>query len=249
MQEHLAKAQKEMKGKNFTLDRYGIPVAIGKVDSNHLPAFSTPLDTAIKSHDTSVAESTNKKDDKKKKQFVRVAGSRTVDQSSFQPTLSLATTLSGVQTIPRLNPGVVVRSKAAERSGDEIEEDPKHMSMKTYLSRTSLNGKSTGSLQDSSFVGARVGEAGFSQSRTNGLGSTNSLMSNTRSIESIPDVDALEGSRRVVFESQLHDVSDRDLGLGPTTSVGSPPKSTLPKKLSQTQKVTMGLARGPRPYQ
>ncbi len=236
MNEQLAKAEKEMRGKKFILDRYGIPIAIGKVDPGNLPSFTTRLDLAIKAE----GEGEHKKDEgKRKKQFVRVAGSRTVDQSSFQPTLSLATTLSGVETIPKLSQGVTVKSRVAERAGDAVEEDPKHMSMKSYISRTS--NRSTSSMNDSIFSGGRMGETGLSPTRSNMLGSTHSL--NTRSMDSIPDVDPLEGSRQIIIENNYHDPSDHDLGLGPALGSGSPPKSQLPSKPTHQQKVIIDKLR------
>lgn len=229
-----------MRGKKFILDRYGIPIAIGKLDPTNLPSFTTRLDLAIKAD----GDGDNRKDDgKKKKQFVRVAGSRQVDQSSFQPTLSLATTLSGVESIPKLNQGVTVKSRVSERVGEAIEEDPKHMSMKSYISRTS--NRSTGSMNDSMFSGARMGETGLSPSRSNMFGSTHSLGSgmNTRSIDSIPEFDPLEGSRKIVTENNYHDLSDHELGLGPALGGGSPTKSQLPTKPSQQQKVIIDKLR------
>jgi hypothetical protein len=243
LSEQLAKAEKEMRGKKFILDRYGIPIALGKVDPATLPSFTTRLDLAIKAEGDH--EHKKSEEGKKKKQFVRVAGSRTVDQSSFQPTLSLATTLSGVHSIPKLNQGVTVKSRVAEKSGDAVEEDPKHMSMKSYMSRTS--NRSTGSVNDSIFSGARMGETGLSPARSNMFGSTNSVGSgglNTRSIDSIPDVDPLEGSRKIVIENNYHDPSDHELGLGPALGSGSPPKSQLPNKPSFQQKVIIDKLRG-----
>lgn len=222
-----------MKGKKFVLDRYGNPVALGKVDPSSLPPFTAALNLNIKSaldHD----HHDGNHDKKQKKQFVRVAGSRSVDQSSFQPTLSLATTLSGVESIPKLNAGVTVRSKTSVRAGDALEEDPKHMSMKSYMSRSLSAGKSTGSLHDASMFG---GSRGFSPSRASNLNGTSMVSGlNTRSIESIPDLDPMEGSRKVPNENQLYDLSDHDLGLGPALSMGSPPKSNLPKKPNAQQK-------------
>lgn len=158
MQEQIELANKELRGKKFTLDRFGKPVVVGVISAEKLPPFSMPLSLNIKSttggdyngggvldtddqstgsngvgrkqdHNNNLHRSNNNNNNNdnldnnknnlspggaatasgaktgKKKPFVRVAGSRGVDENSFKPTLSLAVTLSGVDHIPRLNPG------------------------------------------------------------------------------------------------------------------------------------------------
>lgn len=246
LEEQLAKAAKEARGKKFVLDRYGQTVVVGKVDPNNLPAFNTTLLTSIKSEDDSkigraVHSSHDHEHAQGKKRFVRVAGSRGVDESSFQPNLSLASTLTGVESIPKLNPGVTVRSKVGERSGDPIPEDQRRISKKTYLSKSTSIQPALAQLDDY--------ETTFSNARsTQGNGTRGKTQKNLRfdsstikNIESLPDIDPLEGSRKINLEKQQYDLSDDDLGLGPYSSKGNAPDVVLPKKANTKNKRAVEL--------
>jgi len=293
MQEQMEKASKELKGKKFTLDRYGKPVVIGVVNPEKLVPFSTKIVPSIKSVEageqndianatiattsSSNAPITSKnvrsnsltsngtqqsldvKSKDKKKQFVRVAGSRAVDESSFKPTLSLAVTLSGVEQIPKLNPGVSLRSNTTVRMGDRLPEDPKHISRKQYESQTlsrrsiGLNDNSTieslnRNLESSSFYtnteqsSKLNGNLHLSTNKSHG-----NKVTSLKSLDSLPDIDSLEGSH-VIEPSDGHlyqELSDEELGLGPIKAVGgSPVNSRLPGKPTPQQVLNSQLITG-----
>lgn len=177
----------------------------------------------------------------KKRQFVRVAGSRGVDEASFMPTLSLATTLSGVEHIPRVNPGVIVRSKTSTKAGDTISEDPKHISRKTLLAKTATQPPLGGLSQTSlSGVGGGGSTSLFSPGTRSQQGLTVGFQESSyapdladvqASIDSLPDFNRLEGSRKVVRVDEVRDWTDAELGLGPY----EPPSSS-----SQTSSQVLG---------
>lgn len=207
--------------------------------------------------------------DGKKRQFVRVAGSRGVDEASFLPTLSLATTLSGVEHIPRVNPGVIVRSKTSTKAGETISEDPKHISRKTLLAKTAQQ-QQLGGLSQSS-LNSNGGSAMFSpgtrsqQGLTVGFQESSFMGANGQdvidvqaSIDSLPNFNPLEGSRKVVRVNEVRDWTDAELGIGPYDSqtsshaMGGDPSSPdsrmsqnkIPQKPSDRQEHNIRLLRG-----
>jgi len=292
----MEKAAKELKGKKFSLDRYGKPVVIGAVNPEKLVPFSTKIVPSIKSvevgeqndatnatiatasisnpspvagknarsnsltsNGTQQSLDGNGKSKDKKKQFVRVAGSRAVDESSFKPTLSLAVTLSSVEQIPKLNPGVILRNNATVRMGDKLPEDPKHISRKQYESQTlsrrsiSLNDNSTieslnRNLESSSFFTNTE-----QTSKLNGnfpsstIKSHGNKVTSLKSLDSLPDIDSLEGSH-VIEQSSAHlyqELSDEELGLGPVKAFGGSPVNTrLPGKPTPQQVLNSQLITG-----
>jgi hypothetical protein len=282
LQEQIEQAKKELRGKKFVLDRYGKPVVVGSVNAEKLAPFSTPLGLNIKSSggevdldnvSTGSGGSLNaqrkgsQQDGKpKKKQFVRVAGSRGVEESSFKPTLSLAVTLSGVEHIPKLNPGVSVRSSTSVRSGERLPDDPKHISKKQYmsqsLSRRSAAGENstlesmsrTLDANSSMFTPDRprmAGEKSVFSSTSGGrsLGGGHSKVGGSvttmRSIDALPDMDHLEGGRPVPRAAAgVHDLSDEELGLGPVNTKGLPKRGQLPQKPSEKQQANINLLAG-----
>jgi hypothetical protein len=251
LEEQLAKASKEARGKKFVLDRYGNTIIMGKVDPNHLPPFTAHLQTSVKEEQpvkgskVSSAKGGGEGDDcdvdGKKKRFVRVAGSRSVDESAFQPNLSLASTLSGVEHIPKVNPGVVVRSKVGEKSGDPIPEDNRRISKKTYLSKTGSNIQpslaSVEEFDSYSNLSSRMGTGNNQGIAASGKSKSKLRFdSSVKNIDSLPDIDPLEGSRSIVQDGVHFDLSDDDLGLGPTNTKGSGGSMILPKKPNEKQK-------------
>ena len=290
LQEQMEQAKKELRGKKFVLDRYGKPVVVGSVNAEKLAPFSTPVIPNIKgtgqdmdldnmstgSQDVgrrkgSQASMGSQDNKPKKKQFVRVAGSRGVEESSFKPTLSLAVTLSGIEHIPKLQPGVVVRSSTFVRSGEKVPDDPKHMSRKQYLSQSlsrrsalgensSLDSMSrTLDANSSMFTSdpTRVGERGSvlsgasRTSRSHAGGSTHSgghgrsVVTTMRSMEGLQDVDRFEGARPVPTAGpSIHDASDEELGLGPVNTRGNPLSPTRPQKVTAKQKANIELLSG-----
>lgn len=236
-----------MRGKKFVLDRYGQPVEIGRVDPAKLPAFAVNLNSSVKPDEerkTSKDHHNLENDKSKQKRFIRVAGSRTVEENSFQPNRSLATTLSAVETIPKINPGVVVKNKATSKGGDEYPEDPKHMSKKTYLEKT-MNSSSSQSLDGSSFSSGarRRNPLGLKSNQSVGNDS-NYNESVLQSLDSLADINPLEGSRKIVNDEQSYDLSDDDLGLGPINTTGDVSRAKLPKKPSQKQRENIDMLTG-----
>lgn len=347
LQEQMAKASKDLRGKKFVLDRYGQPIILGTVDPKRLPALSTapnlqvkegyngrpgdissrsqqshqqhhqqhhhphttggkvsPRTQRIEEEQAAIAQmrqqhgqlppdanANNNNNNNKKRQFVRVAGSRGVDEASFMPTLSLATTLSGVEHIPRVNPGVIVRSKTSTKAGDTIQEDPKHISRKTLLAKTAQQQQFGGLSQHSGGMMSPTGSTslfspgtrsqqgltvGFQESSFVGPGGGGGSSSHSpvpvdvqASIDSMPDFNRLEGSRKVVRVEEVRDWTDAELGIGPyepashgpgghantangqqvsVPPFGSPDSrasgSVLPQKPSERQEHNIRLLRG-----
>lgn len=255
LQDQLSKAAKDVRGKKFTLDRYGQPVIIGKVDPNSLPSFTTSLYHSVKAEEdipkgrNDPFDEANAANKQKKKQFIRVAGSRGVEENSFQPTLSLATSLSGVESIPKINAGITIKSKSAVKSGDAVQEDPKHMSKKTYLSKTINVVPASNNEEFLSQYSSQKQVSGMKskQNQKSDKVAAKATVVNEaflKNIESLPDIDALEGSRSVVFEEKTFDPSDDELGLGPTKSIGRTLKAVLPNKPTPQQRANIDLLSG-----
>jgi len=232
IQEQMEKAAKELSGKSFVLDRYGKPVVLGKVKTESLPPLSVSLALNVlptngngeSVEDTRTGFSSTSdgvEKGKKGRPFLRVAGSRGIEES-FKPIISLATTLSGIETIPKVNQGVSIKNSTDVRKGEDIPDDPKRMSKKQYMSRStlshSLHDTSLTSLNNNSskLIGMRD-EKSFAGFPYDGLNTTGSSLSITsKSIEMLPDIDYLEGGKKVTFSSPtIHDMSDEELGLGP----------------------------------
>ena len=232
----MEKAAKELSGKSFVLDRYGKPVVLGKVKTESLPPLSVSLALNVLSangngdsiEDTRTSTGDGVEKGKKGRPFLRVAGSRGIEES-FKPIISLATTLSGIETIPKVNQGVSIKNSTDVRKGEDIPDDPKRLSKKQYISRStlshSLHDTSLTSLNNSSskLIGMRE-EKSFVGFPFDGLNTTGSSLSITsKSIEMLPDVDYLEGGKKVTFSSpSIHDMSDEEIGLGPVKQKVNP---------------------------
>lgn len=82
----------------------------------------------------------------RKKNVIKVAGARGVDESLFQASHTLANTLSGADNIPAINPGVTIRGGDEVRRGPPVPNDPAKPSRKQYtsnqlsMSRSSIGG-------------------------------------------------------------------------------------------------------------
>lgn len=164
----------------------------------------------------------------RKRQFIRVAGSRGVDEVSYMPMLSLATTLPGVDHIPRVNPGVIVRSKTSSKAGEAIAEDAKHILRKTLLAKTSQQ-QQLGGLSQASVMSPVGFSSMFSPGNRSQQGLTvgfqersfvavpngQDLPNAQVSIDSLPDFNRLEGSRKIVRVDETRDLTDAELGIGP----------------------------------
>eukprot|EP01038_Epipyxis_sp_PR26KG_P004211 gene4211-5985_t len=273
MQEKLEKATKDLNGKKFVLDRYGKPVLLGSVKADSLPSFSIPMSLNVVSgsndnedniEDFDQHHSSKKKRDKKKV-YIKVAGSRGIDEN-FKALNSLATVLTGVESIPRLNPGVTIRTNTVTKSGDELPENPNRMSRKKF---NTVKAQMSQSLGGKSSMGSTVGfdtNSGYVDNGNSSLGFNRSIASfasegghsNTsgiksgmsgRSIESLPDIDALEGGKHIsnsenLKETMLEEDEDMD-AYGPRdSSIGNQNKGSLPRKASEVQKANINLLSG-----
>lgn len=257
----MEKAAKELNGKKFILDRYGKPVVVGKVNVDSLPPFSVPLDLNIKSDDGKKSPYSNRgvsssdldieldaKD--KRKPNLRVAGHRSVDSKSFTALTTMSTTLSDIDTIPKVNPGVSIKSATTVRSGSEITEDPSRISRKTYFSRSgSLAGSSSSYAQgkmSKTYGGDSFATEYNSQSyvsndapreKRGGRNQNDLLPASMRSIDTLPDIDnPLFDGKPVEETSSVFDPTDEDLGLGPAMTTGMPRVGKLPAKMTAEHK-------------
>ena len=295
----MEQAKKETRGKKFILDRYGKPVIIGNINADKLAPFSTPLGLNIRDngnseqqHDndnisinSNSSQQKNEHDNNKmkKKQFIRVAGSRMIDENSFKPTLSLAVTLSNIEHIPKLNPGISIRSNTTVRTGEKIPEDPKRISKKQYMSQ-SLSRQSTlrnenSTLESTSMSRTLDGNSSlFSPDAmqaldeksmfshiSNGIGQRSQYSNNSghkhssggsvttmKNINNLPDLNCYEGSRlknQVNNDDNLNNLSDEELGYGPTDLNTSKLSNNIKKikiinKANDKQKANINLLAG-----
>lgn len=196
----------------------------------------------------------------KQKHFVRVAGSRGVEESSFKPTISLATSLSGIERVPRVNPGVTVSSSTGKKQGEALPEDPSRISRRQYMERSmrrsqasstyfdSSSAESLSRTMDSGFLSPAPGASsgGLSQTYSGGVrGGGSGVMSvGGRSVDMIPDLDVMEGSRVIEQQHQVTDLSDEELGLGPLDTSGFENSSPLPGKPSEAQRINVRKLKG-----
>lgn len=196
----------------------------------------------------------------KKKQFVRVAGSRGVEESSFKPTISLAVTLSGIEQIPKLNAGVSIRSRNDVRTGDKLPEDPSHMSRKHYESSQALSKRSItfndNSTMESPSLYTNIDNSIYSNDHMKASSSSKTSLKPgknrivaMKNIDHLPDIDSLEGSQVINQVNDTYDLSDEELGLGPSKLLSGQQQqlnitNTLPNKPTQQQMLNIALISG-----
>jgi hypothetical protein len=259
LQEQIDKAAKEMRGKKFVLDRYGKPIVVGKVNIESLPQFSLQLQADVnKARGNSRGGEPGAGGDFNNvgRKQVRVAGSRTIDENIFKPTISLATTLSGLENIQKIGAGVVVKSVKETRKGDPIPDDPSHMSRSQYMEKAAKTNRTItggGGLGDST-INSKSQEFSKSQMSFNTLdtrGSLNDggsvlLPASMKNIDYLPEFDQFGGGRRIGAPPKEQDLSDTDLGLGAVLSPtgGALRLSSLPKKPTDAQKANIDLLTG-----
>eukprot|EP01041_Mallomonas_annulata_P000561 gene561-1082_t len=245
IQEEIDRVTKEMKGKKFTLDVDGKPVPVSQVEAARLPPFSYQLDLNITSGNTEPYTKPKEGLPKKKKQRIRVAGSRDIDNTYFVPSSSLATSLSGTNIV--LNPGVSIRTNETIREGPPPAEDPNKPSRKTYM-RTQIT-QSQGHMGSSSGggLGSYTLDSPGTFTASNALQSLDNTSPQTRSPSTMlpqhsfranrfVDIDPTEGGRKTEEKKSESYVSDdAELGLGPVVTMGKPNPGKLPAKPSTSQ--------------
>lgn len=208
LEEAIKQSAKDLKTERFTVDKHGNVIPLQPVRPEALPPFAVPLELSIAStsvatmsskNAAAAAASTNNNNEttvgKKKKKVVRVAGSRSIDDMFFKPANNLSTSLAGGEYITQLNPGVAIRVDDAVREGPPVPEDPKKISRRAYLERsTALHNSLSGESFSSSVMSKSL-------ARNESLDSLNKDNNNTMMSQSLltmkfPDVDIFQGSRR-----------------------------------------------------
>ena len=236
IQDQLETAKREMRGKKFVLDRYGKPIPLSTIPTETLPPYvETPL-VAVKdeprnsqtSHSISsqitghgVSDNDNKQSNMDKKRVLRVAGHRSVDGGTFEPSITLASSLAGIDNVSKLGKGVSVHSITGSKEGEALPEHPEKMSMKAYMKAQTLanaysSNATTNTLGENSTT-SFLRSAGNDDPLLSG-----SMMSDgvnlARSIQLAADIDPIEGSKEIlVSEEKSWDLDDEQLGLGPIT--------------------------------
>ena len=186
-----------------------------------------------------------------KKKKLRVAGHRSIEEGTFMPAITLASSLAGIDSIPKLSNGVSVKSVSGTRSGQEIPENPQRLSKKTYMkSQSSLYSSSDSNGGESTVSFSRsLGAAGDKrQAKLGGNASmasdglnTNSLIS-AKSIDFLEDLDPYEGGKQVNFAPPTpRDMTDEELGLGVITKPSPMGKviGKVPDRRSDLQKALL----------
>lgn len=207
MEMEVKRAAAELKGKNYAFDHTGRPILINKVNPDSLPPYAYQPGLTV-NLDTS--SDLTKKQVKKGKKKIRVAGSRSVDHPQFVPTASLATALSSHTSIP-LNPGVTLKSGETVREGPLRADDPKKPSRKDFFNKQALSsmsslelGSESMSWNDKSQVQSSVATGNLSESGK--VRTTSSTKGGDRSGGLVPkyryqDIDPLEGGREIINQS------------------------------------------------
>jgi hypothetical protein len=223
MQEEIEAARKAMKGMRFAIDSNGKTVPITDAQPDSLPKVTVPMSASITTFQESAARedipeinrSPPKKGGTLKNSKVMPAG------PSFTPSTSLATVLSeNIDDSFRLNPGVSVVTGVSVREGPPAPSDPLRPSKKKQESLDATSFASTASAQE----------------RADGAESvvSNNLMAQSTTSSRLADVDPMEGGKPKHRNANNTKVlTDKDLGLGPVSSMGKPGASvTLPVKPS-----------------
>lgn len=203
-----------------------------------LPPYVVPLETSIASPRATTGRASANAGmlDKRKKKVVRVAGSRSIDEELFRPSNTLATVLSTGEQIS-LQAGVNLKVGSSTRDGPSLPENPNKASRKHYLSRAAApesRASTKGgelSLEDTA-EGLEYQQSGFAVSSSSPMGGLPQSMQSSR----FPDINILEGGRRVVGAEELaalelmNNPSDAELGLGPKNTSGQVQPYVLAKK-------------------
>jgi hypothetical protein len=243
MQETLENGKKNFKGKKYAIDSDGKPIAISGTKPEDLPRFSMDLAanvTSFQHNDEDDIPIENKRSDsvdnkKAGGKKVRIAGSRTMEESYFIPSKTLATALSETGTEKfDLKAGVSIKAGDVLLEGPIIPSDPKRMSRKEFLEK-----KRNAALTDGSSVTSTLHTGGpvpDGLDAGNSLGSLDSETMGMSRTSRLTDVDALEGGKKKVQSNALvRPVTDRELGLGPVQTSTRPQEGKVPKKASAKQ--------------
>lgn len=214
-----------MQGKKFYLDRYNKPVLIGKTNSKNLPSLTANLImNVLKNTQEERNQQRNmaNRQDKPKSNKINInlidknnkaLNSLLSNKNIFEPTLNLANTLSHFTSISKVNPGVSVKNIYGNKDGENISEDPNHISKSKLLSRN-FGGKPSHLLKNSSTLENSTlfspSSSTYSPTSSSYYDQNNSTTSNKKgarikqysvdffkSYDSLPDFDPFEGSTRL----------------------------------------------------
>ena len=199
------------------MDKDGNPIMLNPIKPDNLPPFLMPVklnisnvqNTDEKAAIEKTAQAAKKKGKGKgSRKGPRVAGDRQMDASYFIPSTSLTTTLSNTE--PALNPGVSMRGRDNMlREGGELPEEYARPSRKAYAARVASASMVSPGL-DVSMSRGGFGAGGLEESTASfGIGDINggdsidalpmsmTGMNLLQSKLAEPDIDPLEGSRRI----------------------------------------------------
>jgi hypothetical protein len=249
MKETIENGKRNLKGKKFAIDSEGHPVPIGDVRPEDLPRYSLALSANIssfhKDDGPEIPLENRPKQDKagdKGKKKVRIAGSRSVEESYFIPSTSLATALSENIT-DDFQPAAGVSLRAGDRvlEGPPAPVDPAKPTRKQVLQRHRQKEAGDG---QSSVGGDHPLDAG------NSIGSLDSETLGSAAVSRtsrFTEIDPMEGGKKVKpADVTIRDPTDRELGLGPINVSGKPNPAQLPKKPSaKQQEVVRDFIGGP----
>lgn len=239
MQETIKKAAKDLKGKKYIVDKDGNVLPMNPVNPDNLPPYSVSLGLNIASGsgaDDGSLGSRSSQGVKKKKKVIRVAGSRTVDESLFKPEISLATTLSGGDLITNVGPGIVLHIDDNTREGPILATDPKKMSKRHYLEKSMMSN----SMSQESLNGFGFADSALGMSTDSLLQGVDNLPMSMLSMQ-LPDVDALEGGRKVMKSESTIIPKDQDPN---SVLVAASIASKLPSKQNFKQFENVSLLTG-----
>lgn len=249
MKDTIENGKRNLKGKKFAIDSDGHPVPIGDVRPEDLPRYSLALSANItsfhKDDGPEIPLENRPKQDKgdKGKKKVRIAGSRSVEESYFIPSTSLATALSENIT-EDFQPAAGVSLRAGDRilEGPPVPADPSKPTRKQVLQRQKQ--KETNPDGYSNLGGDHSLDAEKS------IGSLDSETLGSAAVtrtSRFTEIDPLEGGKKMKpVETTIRDPTDRELGLGPINVTGKPNPPQVPKKPSaKQQEVVRDFIGGP----
>lgn len=209
LEESIKMATKDLKGGKFVVDKAGNVIALHTVRPEALPPFAldvTPkIINGVRQPPPPKSAGTAKHADGEghhgaqhahaggKKKKVRVAGSRAMDTSFFTAANTLSTALAGGDYITTINPGVVLRVDDKVLEGPPAPMDPTKPTRQQYMDRS----MSQQSLHSGDSMASGMLRQGSTDTFNHKLSADEQQKHRLPISMQFPDVDALEGARRV----------------------------------------------------
>jgi hypothetical protein len=254
LKEEIGKAQKSLKGKNvkFVIDKEGNLLTVDPVKPESLPPFAVPLGTNISEGSRDLDEGGgSRRSVSGKKAPLRVAGAPSVPAEDlyFKASNTLASTLAGGETIAVLQPGVSVQSGETVRAGPEPLPDPKKPSRKEYMRSGAA---STLGFEDASYLDSPTSSAVLRAPLLDSPNADDSFVTNISVPPSssgfrLPDIDVMEGSRRIFPLDSVQspgEENDEETATMGSSNLQGLSASRLPMKPSDKQKHIVSLIHG-----